>query len=91
MTRDGFIALVAVIAGAAGGVLWTRWRYQVVHELRLIRHLLQDEQEPTLRAIRDSLTVRAAPVQQASDTSSEASASQVQNLEDDSYTSDDLE
>lgn len=49
------VALIAFVIGTVSGWLWTRWRHQVVRELRRIRELLENEQEPTLRAIRDHL------------------------------------
>jgi hypothetical protein len=59
--REGWVALIAFVVGTTSGVLWSHWRHQVVQELRRIRVLLEDEQEPTLRAIRDHLYAAAGP------------------------------
>ena len=52
---SGFVALIAFVLGTTSGWLWSRWRHQVVSELRTIRRILEHEQEPVLRAIRDHL------------------------------------
>lgn len=46
---------LAFAVGVISSAAWGRWRFQVVHELRAIRRMLEREQEPTLRAIRDVL------------------------------------
>jgi hypothetical protein len=53
--RDGWIVALAGIIGIATGLVWSRWRHNVVAELRAIRRLLEHEQESVLRAIRDLL------------------------------------
>jgi hypothetical protein len=61
VTRDGLALLVALCVGAIGSAIWGRWRAQVVRELRAIRTMLETEQEPVLRAIRDRLEADDAP------------------------------
>jgi hypothetical protein len=55
LVRQAIVGGVAFVVGTVGGVVWSRWRQSVVAELRAIRHMLETEQVPLLRAIRDRL------------------------------------
>jgi hypothetical protein len=56
VTEREVIGGVAFIVGVMSGVLWSRWRHQVVSELRAIRQIL--EQEPVAERSRmDTETV----------------------------------